>query len=110
MGNVAKCLKAGCGHVAVITTNETRLAKIQEAVSVCLPADQLSRVGFYLPDQFIAHLQSLKSKDPIAPAPSEIKLGKYKVKSRASKLTPAEQQQREAAAISLMAETMRRKK
>lgn len=110
VGNVAKCLKAGCVHVAVISTSEARLAKIQQAVSVCLPVEQFRQVGFYLPDQFLAHLQSLKVEDLSAPAPSEIKLGKYKVKSRASKLTPAEQREREATAISLMADTMRRKK
>lgn len=110
VGNVAKCIKAGCQHVAVITTSQTRLAQIQQAVSVCLAADQLSRVGFYLPDQFVTHLQSLKPEDRGAAAPEEIKLGKYKVKSSASKLTPAEQQEREAAAIRLMAESMRRTK
>jgi hypothetical protein len=110
VGNVGKCLKGGCQHVAVITTNETRLAKIKEAVSVCLSAEQLSRVGFYLPDQFIVHLQSLKSPEPATPAVEERKLGKYTVKSSSSKLTPGEQQARESAAIKLMAESMRRRK
>lgn len=110
VGNVAKCLKTGCAHVAVITTSEARLAKIQQAVSVCLPAEEFQRVGFYLPDQFLEYLKSRKPVEPAAPAPTEVKLGKYRVKSRASKLTPAEQREREATAIKLMADTMRRKK
>ena len=36
VGNVAKCIRAGCEHVAVICTEQSRLDKIAKAVSGCL--------------------------------------------------------------------------
>ncbi|MDA1277207.1 MAG: type IV secretion system DNA-binding domain-containing protein [Verrucomicrobia bacterium] len=109
VGNVAKCLNAGCQHVAVICIIQGRLAKIQEAVSGCLQAEELTRVGYYTPDQFIAYLQSLASHESAAPPADELKLGKYKIKRRSSKLTPEEAKAHEAAGLKMLAETMRRK-
>ncbi|MDB6124320.1 MAG: Type secretion-system coupling protein DNA-binding protein [Pedosphaera sp.] len=110
VGNVAKCLKAGCQHIAVICASETRLAKIRTAVSGCLSAEEVTRVGYYLPDQFIEYLQKLPVPKTSTASPQETVLGKYKVKSRASKLSPGETKAREASALKMLAETMRRKK
>ncbi|MDB6019607.1 MAG: hypothetical protein JWR19_4096 [Pedosphaera sp.] len=109
VGNVAKCLKAGCQQVAVICASEGRLAKIQMAVSGCLLAEEIAKVGYYLPDQFIDYLQKLPAGENGAANPQETVLGKYKVKSRASKLSPEETRTREASALKMLAETMRRK-
>jgi hypothetical protein len=110
VGNVSKCLKAGCRHVAVICVNEARLAKIQTAVLGCLSAEEVLRVAYYLPDQFIDYLQKLRVENKTPTDKQETVLGKYKVKSRASKLSPEETKAREAAALKMLAETMRRKK
>ena len=113
VGNVAKCIKAGCHHVAVICTDQTRLERIGKAVSGCLPADEISRVGFYLPDEFIAHLKDLAKKDTETPAQPEqetLALGKYRVKRRVSKMTLGEAKAQEDAAFKIIAETMKQRR
>ncbi len=113
VGNVAKCIRAGCQHVAVICTEQSRLEKIAKAVSGCLPGEQTACVGYYLPDQFIAYLKELARKDAEAPAEQKeeaLALGKYKVKRHVSKLTPEETKTQEDAAFKMIAETMKKKK
>jgi hypothetical protein len=110
VGNIAKCLKAGCKHVAMICVNEARLSKIQSAVSGCIAGEEIGRVGFYLPDQFVDYLKKLPLEKSSPANPQETVLGKYKVKSRASKVSPEEAKAREASALKMLAETMRRKK
>jgi hypothetical protein len=109
VGNAAKCLKAGIGHVAMICADATKLGKIQKAVLGCVSGEDAARVGFYAPDQFIAYLKVQKPSEPSVPAPQEVALGKYKITRRASKLTAEETREREAAAHKLLAQTMRHK-
>jgi hypothetical protein len=108
VGNVAKCLKAGCRHVAVICVVEARLVKIQTAVSGTISAEDASRVGYYLPDQFIEYLKSLKSPEGSAATPQEATRDKYKVTRRAPVLTAEEIRQRENLSHKVFADTMRR--
>ena len=110
VGNVAKCLKAGCWHIAVICGDDSRLGKIRKAVSGCMSAEDLTRVGYYLPDQFIDHLKSLKLPQVATTGtPIEIKLGKYKITRRGPTLTPDEIREREDITHKVLAETMRPK-
>ncbi|MBA4150149.1 MAG: type IV secretion system DNA-binding domain-containing protein [Verrucomicrobia bacterium] len=113
VGNIAKCIRAVCQHVAVICTEQNRLEKIGKAVSGCLPGEQTAHVGYYMPDQFIAFLKELARKDAEAHAeqkPETLALGKYKVKRHVSKLTPEETKTQEDAAFKMIAETMKKKK
>jgi len=106
VGNAVKCLKAGLPKVAMICLDEERLKKIAVAVCGSLGAEAAARISYYLPDQFIGDLKTLQ---PATPQPSEGSYGGYKIKRSAPKLTPTEQRQKEDAAISIMAETMRGK-
>ena len=109
VGNVAKCLKAGCQHVAAICPDASKLAKIQKAVSGCLPAGELARVGYYSPDDFIEYLKALKPPESSPSTPGTATHGKYKVSRHAARLTPDEFKAREAAAHRVLAERMRTK-
>ncbi len=108
VGNVAKCIKAGCNHVAVICASEARLAKIRHAVAACLDAGEVSRVGYYLPDEFLLRLPELARTETPAKTPEPVRMGKYTVKRSGPTLTPAERAAREEAALRVMAQTMKR--
>lgn len=104
VGNVAKCLKTRLPQVAIICVSEDRLTKIANAVSGSLGTDAAARVAYYQPDQFIAHLKTLRQ--PV-PKDSVTTHHGYKVKRSAPKLTVEEQRQREDLANQMMAEAMR---
>jgi hypothetical protein len=108
VGNVAKCLKAGFPHVAVICVDEERLKKIGAAVAGSLGSELAGRVIYCQPDEFIACLQELQPQAPKTPAAPETRRG-YIIKRKVTKLTPEDQRQREEAAIRSIAESMRRK-
>lgn len=113
VGNVKKCLEAAFEHVAVICTDNGRLEKIAKAVSGCLPSSQAAQVGYYLPDQFIAHIRSLKAPEAhlnASPNEETVSLGKYKVRRHVPSLTTDERKTQEEAAFRMIAETMRKKK
>lgn len=92
VGNVTKCLKAGIPTVAIICLDEGRLRKIAAAVSGSLGAQAASAVSYYLPDAFIAYLQTIPL--PV-PKDSVTTRQGYKVKRSAPKLTLSEQRRRE---------------
>ncbi len=105
--NVEKCLKAGVPKVAVICLDEQRLRRIAAAVSGSVGPDAALRVGYFLPDQFIADVKAL---EPPAPVPSEAQYAGYKVTRSTPQLSPQEQKQKEDIAHKILAETMRQKK
>jgi hypothetical protein len=107
VGNVIKCLKAGCDHVAVICGSEARLAKIQRAVSACVAAEEVARVGYYLPERFLARLPELARLGNAASTHETVRLGKYTVTRHDSQLTPEERLAREEVAVRIMAERMK---
>jgi len=109
VGLVANRLKAGVPKVAVICLDEERLRKIADAVSGSLGPESAARVGYYQPDQFIAHLKSLPL--PVVPTPTAPKTHRgYKVKSSFSDLSPEEQKQREEMALQSIADAMKKKR
>ena len=110
VGNVAKCLKVGCDHVAVICGDEARLAKIQQGVTASFAANQAGRVGYYLPEQFLARLPELVRQESALATPEPVRLGKYTVKRHGPSLTPEERLAREEVALRIMAERMRRQR
>ena len=108
VGNVAKCLKAGYHTVAVICPNARRLQKIKVAVVGSLGEEAASGVTYFQPDQFIAYLEGLPPPPAEAPGTHTVVKG-YKVKHQVAKLSPADQERQEAAAIESIKEVMRRK-
>jgi type IV secretion system coupling TraD/TrwB family protein/type IV secretory system conjugative DNA transfer VirD4/TraG family protein len=110
VGNVAKCLKAGCHHVAVICSSENRLAKIRQGVTSSFAGSEASRVGYYLPEQFLARLPELAPQQTADTTPEAVRLGKYTLKRHGPSLTPEERLAREEAALRLIAESMKRKR
>jgi hypothetical protein len=111
VGNVSKCLKAGFPFVAVVSSSETKLRQIQEAIGGALGPEQAARVGYFLPDAFLAHLERLAKEDATVtpPPPTEQVTRGYKVKRSSRKLTPEELKVKEAAALRLVAEAMKEK-
>lgn len=108
VGNVIKCLKSGLEHVAVICVEPSRLTKIKTAVSGCLSVEESSRVSYFVPEAFIAHLHELSKKETNAPPQPEIKLGKYKVKTSHVPLTDEERKQKEDQMVKMLADTMKK--
>jgi hypothetical protein len=108
VGNVTKCLKAGFTAVAIVCINGERLKAIAAAVKGSLGPEAAGRVGYFQPDQFIAHLRSLTLPVPKTPEAPKTRRG-YKVRRSVSKLTSEEQKQHEEAAIKSIAEAMRNK-
>jgi hypothetical protein len=112
VGNVAKCLNAGFDAVAVISPSADRLDKIKAGVMASLASAETVGVAYYHPDAFIEHLRksSFEASPSAPPTPGVTTFGKYKVKHSMVNLTPEERKEREAAAIRMLAETMRKKK
>ncbi len=108
--NVEKCLKAGFTHVAMISKPE-RLRQIEEAVVTALGAEAADRVGYYSPDNFITHLQSLPIPvaQAIASASTETIRRGRKVTRKGPSLTPEERQEKEAAHHKMISEVMLKK-
>ena len=77
VGNVSKCLKAG---FPVVSSSETKLRQLQEAVNGALGPELAACVGYFLPDAFLVHLGQLAQQDASqAPPPAERQTLGYKV-------------------------------
>jgi hypothetical protein len=111
VGNVTKCLKAGFSTVAVVSSSEAKLRQMQEAVSGALGPELSVRVGYFLPDAFLGHLQQLAKEDAAAvPAPpTEHATHGYRVKRKFLQVSPADLKAREEAAVKAIAEAMRKR-
>lgn len=111
VGNVTKCLRAGFQTVAVVSSGETKLKQMRDAVGGALEPELAARVGYYTPDQFLAHLASLTKEDANAAVspPKETTVRGYKVTRSAPKLTPEEYRAKEAAAHQMLAASMKEK-
>lgn len=111
VGNVTKCLRADYPTVAFISSTESKLRQVKEAVAAALGPDLSGRVLYFLPDAFIDHLGRCSRVTTVAtpqkPA-DEIRRG-YRVTRSAPKLTPEELKIKEDAALRLLAESMKRK-
>jgi len=112
VGNVSKCFKAGYQQVAVISSLETRLQRIALAVTSSLGPDIAKRVGYFRPDQFLEHLKTLPASVPalpVSPAEPKVRRG-YKVTTKHVQMAPQEMKAREDAAITAIAESMKKRK
>ncbi len=95
VANVAKCLQAGFSHVASISRSQKKLAKIQESLPAVIPADQMDKVAFYAPDEFISKLFDWASADPHGGSVEQGKPKKQKISLGSVAMTEAERKRRE---------------
>ena len=111
-GNIKKCLQAGFPAVAVISSKAERLSRIEEAVKAGLDPAESERIGYFLPDQFIAWLREFAPTIP-APTtspsiPSERTTRGYKVRRSTAKLSEEERKTKEDIALKAIAESMKK--
>lgn len=111
VGNVLKCLDAEFPTVAVVSGSEAKLRQMREAVTGTVGAELSARVGYFTPDQLLAHLERLAQEDAAAavPQPKETKRRGYTVKRVTPKLTPDELKAKEESALKAIADSMKRK-
>jgi hypothetical protein len=107
VGNVLKCVKAGYQTIAVVCTDQDRLAKICAAVRNSLGADAASRTQYFLPDDFIEYLRTLPAQQPALVQPAETRRG-YKVKRNIIKLSSEEVRRQEHEALQVISENLRK--
>jgi len=107
--NITKCLEAGFAHVAAICSDRRKLAKIKQRVAEVSPADQATKVGFYVPDEFILKLFDWATEDPEGVVIERGKPRRRKIALNTVQLTDGERRQREDDMLSSLAEAMKRK-
>lgn len=110
VGNVTKCLKADFQTVAVVSSSESKLVQMKQAVEGALGPELSARVSYFLPDAFLVHLETIaKAEPPPSQPPGETTRRGWKVKRVAPKHTPEELKGKEAAAIKMLADAMKQK-
>jgi hypothetical protein len=110
IGNVRNCLMAGFRQVVVVCANQTKLARLREAVAAEFPPEQSTLVRCESPDKFISQLFEWASEEP---TPAIVRTGqprKQKITLDTGQLTEAERREREREMLSQLAQAMRRKK
>ena len=112
IGNAAKCLKAGYPRIALVAGTVEKAEKLRAAVLASFGEATAANVLCFRPDAFIAHLHALPRTTPIASAETVARRsrGGRKVKAARVAVAPEEARAREADALKILAETMRRKK
>jgi hypothetical protein len=108
--NVGKCLKAGFERVAVICPRADRLFRLEEAVRGCFATEDVAKVRFYSPDDFIASVKESSSSPGAATLGGSTKTRRrgYKVRRSVVDVPDAEAKAREETAIKALAEKLRR--
>jgi hypothetical protein len=111
-GNVKKCILAGFSFVAVVSSREERLRQIEVAVKAGVPPEESARVGYFLPEPFIAWLREQAPMTPApelpATAPTERRTRGYKVRRSVAKLSEEERKAKEDIALKNIAESMKK--
>jgi hypothetical protein len=100
--NLAKCLQGGFAWVFAIADSAKRLRAIETLARAQLPAEDLARIAFLLPEQMTAALDAF-----IAPAPEESVVRGYKVKVLRTVVGVDEARERRAAITRVIANSMR---
>jgi hypothetical protein len=66
VGNILKCLDAGYKHVAVVSSSNSKLRKIESAAIGVIKSEQRAYVHFHSPDSFISSIQTLEYASRLA--------------------------------------------
>jgi len=107
--NLTKCLKGDFWHVAAISRNRKKLTRIQELLSETATPEQIAKVGFYLPEEFISKLYDWAMDDPGGAVVERGKPNKRKIAFDTAQMTDGERRAREADMLKRLAEVMKRK-
>jgi type IV secretion system coupling TraD/TrwB family protein len=107
-GNVKKCLAAGFGRVAVVSSRPEKLGAIAEAVKAGLSSEAVAKVSYHTPEAFIAELGTL-AKQFVPAEPSETATRGYRVRRHGPSLTPEERRSKEEIALRVMSEAMKKR-
>jgi len=108
-GNLTKCLNGGFGHVAAISRNRTKLAQIEKLLQGTVSSEQIAKVGFYSPEEFISKIHDWALDDPDGGTAEQGKPRKRKIVLHPVHLTDAERRQREADMLKSLTEAMKQK-
>jgi hypothetical protein len=108
VANIVKCLHAGFNQVASISRNRKKLAKIQESLPAAIPADQMEKVSFYAPDEFVARLFEWATDDPAGAVAERKKPHKHGIGLMSAHMTEAERKEHEREMLKKIAEAMTR--
>ncbi len=104
---IARCLNGGIPRMAMICADAKKLRNMAAAIESAVSPELASRVEYFIPDEFIAHLKGL----PVAPKKTkEIVSHGYKITSSKPAASTEAQKAKEEAAIRAIAESMKRKK
>jgi hypothetical protein len=75
LGNVQKCISAGCSHVLVVSTQRRTLAAVRKLVEGALSDADRGRVQYLTPEELFSFLESLE-----VPTVQETTVRGYRVK------------------------------
>jgi predicted DNA-binding transcriptional regulator AlpA len=68
--NAQKCLAAGFAHVFLVAPDKETLGRVRARAASVLPASQMKKVRFVLPEQIFASVSVLESRPVAAEAPA----------------------------------------
>lgn len=108
LGNIEKCLEAGCRHVALVSPHRRKLTRIQEAVAASLAPEQTQLVGFYTPAEFILKLNDWALEEPADGKSGRGKPRKRKIALSVPTLSEEERSRREVEMLRQLAEAMKK--
>jgi hypothetical protein len=107
--NIAKCLAAGFQRVVVVSTSESKLAKLSAAAMNTFGAEEAKALSFHLPDAFIASLSGEAMPKTVAPKEEVRTRGGRVVRRKFADVSECEAKAKEADALRLMEENMRKR-
>lgn len=103
LGNIQKCLAAGYEQVILLSSEKKHLNKMKQFVASALEQNQLDKVLYYLPDDFIAYLDEMEM-----PEYTEQTVRGYKVKVQYQTLSEADKAARRKAIAETILQSVRR--
>lgn len=104
--NVQKCLAAGYGSVVVLSSERKALDEIREFISPRLAPETSKPVLFFLPEEFLAHLEDVDA----ANAGSEKTVRGYRVKVSYRAVTDDQKKAKKDAISQVVTQALRRLK
>jgi hypothetical protein len=104
LGNVRKGLAAGYQHVAVLSPDARRLAKLRSVIEPDLTASERDRVHFFVPDELFAFVQDLEVRS----LDKEATVRGYKVKTSYRPVDPHESGNRRQVVSEVVAKSVKR--
>jgi hypothetical protein len=106
VGNIQKCLAAGFGYVALISSDRKAIARAREAVNATFGEEELKKVRVLAPEDFFAFVETLEAHA----AGREEKVRGYTVKVDYQTVAEGEQKSRKQAISRVILEALKKLK